>query len=69
MSKIPLLPFEKILKEADSDIRVSEAATKEFVEVIDEIARKIAKDAAQFAKHAKRKTVMQEDIKLAKNMK
>lgn len=66
MVKLPLAPFEKILKDSGSNIRVSKEATKAFVELIEEIARETAVDATKFARHAGRKTVKAEDIRLAR---
>lgn len=65
MAKIPLAPFEKLLKESKKDIRVSDSATRKFVEQISELAREIAADAAEFAEHAGRRTILDSDVKLA----
>lgn len=63
--KLPLFPFEKILKAADPNIRVSESASKEFVFVIGEIAKEMAEDSAELARHANRRTILASDVKLA----
>jgi histone H3/H4 len=63
--KLPLFPFEKILKESDPNIRVSESAAREFVLVVGELAKEMAGDAAELARHANRKTILASDIKLA----
>lgn len=65
MAKIPLAPFEKVLKESKKDIRVSDFATRAFVELINEIAKEIATDAAELAEHANRRTILDSDVKLA----
>ncbi len=65
MAKIPLAPFEKVLKESKKNIRVSESAAREFVDMISEIAKEIAADAAELAEHANRRTILDSDIKLA----
>jgi len=65
IAKIPLAPFEKVLKESKKDIRVSDSATKEFVDLISEIAKEIAADAAELAEHANRRTILNSDVKLA----
>ncbi len=65
MVKIPLATFEKLIKEVGADMRVSNAAAKEMTVVVENTAKQIASDAVSFAKHAGRKTVTEEDIKLA----
>ena len=66
--KLPLAPFGKILKDSAPKIRVSKGATKEFAELLEEMARDLAKDAAEFAGHARRKTIISDDIKLLRKM-
>jgi histone H3/H4 len=63
--RLPLAPFERILKDAGAK-RVSKTAMKEFAVVTEEIADDLARDAVKFAKHAGRKTVTGEDIRIAK---
>ena len=65
MPKLHKATFEKILKEADKNIRVSDSSAEAMIEIIGTISGKIARDAAELAKHAGRKTVMGDDIKLA----
>ncbi len=65
MAKLPLAPFEKILKESRKGIRVSDEATKEFVFLINEISKDLAQECADLAEHANRKTVLAADVKMA----
>lgn len=65
MAKLPKYTFEKILKAADKNIRVSDKATAEFVFVIGELSKELAEDAAELARHANRKTILASDVKLA----
>ena len=65
MAKIPLAPFEKILKESRKGIRVSDSASREFVFLINEIAKEVAQECAELAEHANRKTILDVDVKLA----
>ncbi len=65
MKRLPIAPFEKILKDAGAK-RVSKPAAKEFALLVEEISDRIAADATKFAKHAGRKTILAEDVKLAK---
>ncbi|MBN1544703.1 MAG: NFYB/HAP3 family transcription factor subunit [Nanoarchaeota archaeon] len=61
---IPLAIAERILKNAGA-ARVSEEAKVAFSDVLREIAEDIGNQAARISKHAGRKTVQEEDIKLA----
>ncbi|MCD6590726.1 MAG: histone family protein [Candidatus Aenigmarchaeota archaeon] len=63
--RLPLAPFERILKDAGAK-RVSKSAMKEFALVMEEVADNIAIDAVKLTKHAGRKTVKAEDIRLAR---
>jgi len=62
--EIPLAVAERILRKAGAE-RVSEEAKRIFRDSIEEIAEEVAKKAVDLAKHAKRKTVKPEDVKLA----
>jgi histone H3/H4 len=61
---IPLAISERILKNAGGQ-RVSEEAKVAFSDILREIAEEIGTQSARIAKHAGRKTVQEEDIKLA----
>jgi histone H3/H4 len=61
---LPRLPFERILKKAGAR-RVSADAMDEFAKVMEDKIFKIASEAAVFAKHAGRKTIMYEDVRKA----
>jgi histone H3/H4 len=65
MTELPLAPFERILKKAGAK-RVSHSALQEFAMVMEERMLKIAKEAALLAKHAGRKTITDEDVRIAK---
>jgi histone H3/H4 len=62
---LSLTAFERILKNAGAK-RVSHSALQEFSIVTEEKLYKIAKEAAVLAKHAGRKTILAEDIRMAK---
>jgi histone H3/H4 len=62
---LPLATMEKIIKKGGAE-RVSEDAKVALAEVLEEIAVQITLRAAALAKHAKRKTIKQEDIEIAK---
>ena len=61
----PLLSaMYRILKKSGAE-RVSDESADELRRIIEDIASEIAKNAVDMAKHAKRKTVKAEDVKLA----
>lgn len=62
---LPLAPLERILKKAGAK-RVSEDALKEFSNVLEDQLTKIATEAALLAKHAGRKTIIDEDVRIAR---
>lgn len=62
---LPRMPFERILKKAGAK-RVSRSASEEFANVMEEKMFKIANEAAILAKHAGRKTILGEDIRVAR---
>ena len=65
IGRLPLLPFERILKKAGAR-RVSHGALEEFSKVMEDNLMKIATEAAALAKHAGRKTVIDSDIREAR---
>ena len=69
MSRLPKAPFEKILKESAGNIRVSDKAAQALAELAEEWAKALAVQAAELAQHAQRKTILEEDVKLASKRK
>lgn len=61
----PVLPFERILKRAGAK-RVAYDAAEELAKVMEEKVYRIFEEAAALAKHAGRKTVLADDIRLAR---
>ena len=59
---LPLAPVERIARKAGID-RISADAIKEIAKIIEELGHELALEAAQVARHAKRKTILREDIK------
>jgi histone H3/H4 len=62
---LPLAPFERILKKAGAK-RVSQDALEEMAKVVEEKIFKIATEASVLARHAGRKTITDEDVRMAR---
>ncbi len=62
---LPLAPVEKLIRSGSGGLRVSDGATSAMSNVLVEVALKISVRATTLAKHAGRKTIKEEDIKLA----
>ena len=65
MGDLPKMPFERILKKAGAK-RVSQDALEEFSAVMEERMVKVATEALALANHAGRKTITDEDVRIAK---
>ena len=68
MTEISLRSVERLLKKAGCK-RISVEATKELQKVIEKNAVEVSKLAWKLTKHANRRTVMAEDVKLASETK
>ncbi len=63
MSMLPLASIERIARKAGAR-RISAKAIKELAKCVEEIGLELTLEAAQAARHAKRKTILKHDIKL-----
>ena len=61
---IPYAAMERLMKRTGAE-RVSENAKEALSEILEQIGEEISESAIKLAKHAGRKTVKSEDIKLA----
>jgi len=60
---LPIAAIERIVRKAGIE-RISAGAIEEISKTVEEIGAELALEAAQAARHAKRKTILKEDIKL-----
>ena len=60
---LPLASIERISRKAGAK-RISAKAIKELAKTIEELGMELALEAAQAARHAKRKTILKQDIRL-----
>ncbi len=58
---LPIASIERIAKNAGIE-RIGQDAAKELAKDVEEIGEHLARDAAVAAQHAKRNTIMAEDI-------
>ena len=64
MGELPIAPIDRLIRKAGAE-RVSEEATHLLRDILEAIAYEIAREAIELARHAGRKTVMADDVKLA----
>lgn len=61
---LPLAAMDKILRKAGAD-RVSKDAKKQLAAALEDMGEELSQDAIKFSQHAGRKTVTEEDVRLA----
>lgn len=64
MSEIAIAPMHRLAKKSGAD-RVSVGAAKELARVLEDLAAEICKEALNYMMHSGRKTLQEEDIKMA----
>jgi len=64
MTDLPIAPIDRIIRKSGAE-RVSNDARKDLAEILEERGKTIVQEAVKLAKHAGRKTIKTEDIKLA----
>jgi len=60
---LPLASIERIARKAGVE-RISAKAIGELEKIVEELGLELAREAANAARHAKRKTILKDDIKL-----
>jgi len=63
ISMLPLAAIERVARKAGIE-RISADAIRELNKAIEDLGSDLALEAAQAARHAKRKTILREDIRL-----
>ena len=63
-ARLPLAPLERIMRSGGAQ-RVSNEAVQALRDHVEEFASSIAEEALKACRHARRRTVTREDIKLA----
>lgn len=64
MVELPTAAVDRVIRKGGA-VRVSEGAARVLAEYLEEEGIKVAQRAVNFATHAKRRTVTEEDIRLA----
>ncbi len=63
-AELPIAPIDRLVRKAGAG-RVSAEAAESLRDILQDLAINIGKVAVDFARHAKRKTVVEDDVKLA----
>ncbi|MEM3362481.1 MAG: NFYB/HAP3 family transcription factor subunit [Candidatus Anstonellaceae archaeon] len=61
---LPKASVEKLIRSAGAE-RVSDSATLELLTILEKVGQEISQQAKIYATHAGRKTIVDQDIKLA----
>jgi len=61
---LPLAPIDRLVRKAGAG-RVSAEAAEALRDILQDMGVSLGKAAVEFARHANRKTVVEDDIKLA----
>jgi len=66
MPELAIAPFKRMIRKINPTMKISESAKKEIRRITERFAMDVLRGAVQIAKVSKRKTVMREDIVVAK---
>jgi histone H3/H4 len=67
MGELTIQPIRRLFKRAGAK-RVSNKAAAELAKILEEKAKMIVIEAKKLSEHSKRRTVMKQDIKLARKI-
>ena len=66
MAELPIAPFKRMVKKIDPNMKIADDAKKEIRNFTERFAREVLRGAVEIARVAKRKTILREDIRIAK---
>jgi|GEM_PF-1686432 len=66
MAELPIAPFKRMVRKIDPNMKISDDAKREIRNLTERFAREVLRGAIEIAKVAKRKTVLKDDIIVAK---
>ncbi len=64
MPELSLAPIDRLMRTVGAE-RISDEAISILREILEEMAKDISRQAMELAKHAGRKTILADDVKLA----
>ena len=64
MAELPNAAVERLIRKAGA-ARVSTSATEAMIEILEDVAADVAAQASKLARHAGRKTVTAQDVRMA----
>ncbi len=62
--ELPIAPVDRVIRKAGAD-RVSGEAARELAEILEDVGTEVSTQALRLARHAGRKTITAEDIRLS----
>lgn len=66
MPELAIAPFKRMVRKINPTMKISNRAKKEIRRITEKFAMDVLRGAVQIAKVSKRKTVMREDVVVAK---
>ena len=66
LPELPIAPFKRMVRKIDSNMKIADNAKREIRNVTERFAMEVLRGATEIAKVAKRRTILKEDIRIAK---